>query len=177
VYEFGKVYSGGSRILQETANGWQASSIITLQTGTPFSVLCGSGSALNSRANYLGGGYGEPGGTEAKQGHYFNTANFACPTTAAPNAADGPPVDLAPFGASGRNILRSPDQKDVDLSISKHFPIYERTNLEFRGEFFNLFNWVNFGQPNNNLLGASPGAINVPGAGPRVVQFALKLNY
>jgi hypothetical protein len=177
LYDFGKAYNGGSSLLRQAANGWQAASIMTFQTGTPFSVLCASGSALNSRANYIGGGYTEPGGTKSKLEHYFNTAAFSCPISTVPGSGAGPAVDLPPFGASGRNIIASPGQKNIDLSIAKRFPIHESINLEVRSEFFNIFNWANFGTPNNNLLGASPGAIGIPGSGPRVIQFALKLNY
>jgi hypothetical protein len=177
LYDLGKVYTGEARTLGQVVNGWQAASIMTFQTGTPFSVLCASGSALNSRANYVGGGYGEPGGTESKLNHYFNTAAFSCPISTAPGTGTGPAVDLPPFGDSGRNIIRSPGQKNIDVSLAKRFPVHEETNIEFRSEFFNTFNWANFGSPNNNLLGASPGAIGVPGSGPRVIQFALKLNY
>lgn len=48
------------------------------------------------------------------------------------------------FGDTGCNILRGPNQKDVDISIIKHFPITERMNFEFRTEFFNPFNQVSF---------------------------------
>lgn len=177
LYDIGQAYRGGSSALGQAVNGWQAASIMTFQTGTPFSVLCASGSALNSRANYIGGSYGEPGGTKSKLNEYFNTAAFSCPISTVPGSGVGPAVDLPPFGVSGRNIIRAPGQKNIDLSLAKRFPVHEQTNLEFRGEFFNAFNWANFGTPNNDLLGAAPGAIGVPGSGPRVIQFALKLNY
>ena len=177
LYDFADVYQGASRAVREVVNGWQVGSIMTFQSGAPFSVLCASGSALNSRANYIGGSYTTPGGTESRLNDYINLAAFSCPISIAPGLGVGPPVDLPPFGTSGRNIIRAPGQKNIDFSISKHFPIHEAVNLEFRGEFFNLFNWANFGVPNNNLLGGSPGAITVPGSGPRVVQLALKLNF
>jgi hypothetical protein len=74
-------------------------------------------------------------------------------------------------------MLVGPGQADVDMSVFKHFPIREQMNLEFRAEFFNIGNWANFGNPNNNLLAANPGEIQLPGGGPRVIQFALKFNY
>ena len=177
IYELGKVYNGGSHLMEEAVNGWQAASIVTLQTGAPFSVLCASGSALNSRANYIGGSLTEPGGTRKNLGEYFNTSSFSCPLSTVPGSGVGAPVDLPPFGQSGRNLVRGPGQKNVDFSMSKHFAIHEATNLEVRGELFNIFNWANFGQPNNDLLGAGAGAINTLGSGPRVIQFAMKLNY
>ncbi len=177
VYEAGRLYGGGSKLLDEAANGWQAASIITLQSGLPFSVLCGAGSTLNSRANYIGGPLTEPGGTKKNLNEYFDEASFSCPLSTAPGSGMGPAVDLPPFGASGRNMVRGPGQKNVDFSVIKHFPVHEAVNFEARAEMFNIFNWANFGLPNNNLLGAGAGAINTLGSGPRVVQFALKLNY
>ena len=177
LYDLGQVYKGGTGPARQVVNGWQAASIMTFQTGTPFSVLCASGSALNSRANLVSSDMTEPGGTESKLNEYFNLAAFSCPLSTVPGSGIGPAVDLPPFGTSGRNILRGPGQKNIDLSLVKHFPLRQEANLEFRGEFFNAFNWANFGLPNNNLFGASPGAIAVPGSGPRIIQLALKLNY
>lgn len=177
LYDIGRLYQGNSKLMEQSANGWQVASIMTFQTGTPFSVLCVSGSAINSRANYIGGSETEPGSTESKLNEYFNVAAFSCPISTVPGSGAGPAVDLPPFGTSGRNIIRAPGQKNIDFSLIKRFPLYAETNLEFRGEFFNLGNWANFGTPNNNLLGAAPGAIGVPGSGPRVIQFGLKLNY
>jgi hypothetical protein len=178
LYDLGRVYEGGSRAMQQVANGWQAASILTFQSGYPFSVLCASGSALDSRANYNGEGFSEPGSTKSKVGEYFNVANFSCPvSTATVPGTFGPNVDQPPFGDSARNLVRSPGQRNVDFSLSKRFPLPESMNLEMRSEFFNIFNWTNFGIPNNNLLGGSPGAIGYTTTGPRVIQFALKLNY
>lgn len=72
---------------------------------------------------------------------YFNKAAFA-----------GTCTNTAPFGNSGRTLLRGPDRQNVDLSIVKFIPIQERTNLEFRSELFNTFNRVNFANPNNDVL-------------------------
>jgi Carboxypeptidase regulatory-like domain/TonB-dependent Receptor Plug Domain len=177
LYDLANPYQGSSSVLKQVVNGWQAATIMTFQTGAPFSVICASGSALNSRADYIGGSYTTSGGTESRLNDYINLAAFSCPISTVPGSGTGPAVDLPPYGASGRNIIRGPGQKNIDFSISKHFPIHEAINLEFRTEFFNLFNWANFGLPNNNLLGGSPGAITVLGSGPRVIQFALKLNF
>ena len=53
----------------------------------------------------------------------------------------------------------------------------EDRNVEFRSEFFNLFNFANFANPNNNQAALGAGTITATNAGPRVIQFALKLNY
>jgi hypothetical protein len=50
-------------------------------------------------------------------------------------------------------------------------------NLEFRAEFFNFFNWVNFGGPDSAVSNASFGIIGGTVTSPRIIQFALKLNF
>ncbi|PYS55233.1 MAG: hypothetical protein DMF76_26190, partial [Acidobacteria bacterium] len=98
------------------------------------------------------------------------------------------------FGSVGRNVLRGPKQVNVDVSIIKRFPISETKNIEFRAEFFNLFNHLNFANPisNFNAVPSSSidpntgqiignpgdfGRINSTSNNPRLVQFALKLNF
>jgi len=88
--------------------------------------------------------------------------------------------------------LRGPRQTNVDFSVIKRFPIRESKNIEFRAEFFNLFNQVNFANPISNLnaipaANFSPtGQIISPGDfgriistsnNPRIIQFAVKLNF
>src|SRR5206468_533241 len=99
------------------------------------------------------------------------------------------------IGNVGRNILRGPRQTNVDFSIIKRFTLNELKNLEFRAEVFNLFNHVNLANPISDLnaIFSSGGSTDVntgqvlqPGAfgriistsnNPRIVQFALKLNF
>ena len=89
----------------------------------------------------------------------------------------------------------APHQTNVDFSIIKRFPLRESTNIEFRAEFFNLFNHVNFANPISNFNAVSSSNIdpitgqilnNNPGDfgriistsnNPRLIQFALKLNF
>jgi hypothetical protein len=66
----------------------------------------------------------------------------------------------------------------MDLSIVKFIPIRESLRGELRAEFFNLFNWTNFANPNNNIAVPSTfGRITSTSSGPRVIQFAFKLNF
>jgi hypothetical protein len=97
---------------------------------------------------------------------YFDTTAFAVPTA---NTAD--------FGTLGRNIIRGPKQINTDLSIMKLFPITESQKVEFRAEFFNLFNNVNFANPVNVVSSGNFGQIASTTTGPRVIQFALKYNF
>jgi hypothetical protein len=98
------------------------------------------------------------------------------------------------IGNVGRNVLRGPHQVNVDLSVIRRFPFAESKNIEFRAEFFNLFNHVNLANPISDF-NAIPSASIDPNTGqikgdpgnfgriiatsnnPRLIQFALKLNF
>lgn len=106
-----------------------------------------------------------------------------------------PTVICTDFGNVGRNVLRGPSQMNVDFSVIKRICIDENKSIEFHAEFFNLFNHVNFANPISNLnaVTSSGGGIN-PNSGqiinpgdfgrivstsnnPRLIQFALKVNF
>jgi hypothetical protein len=168
VYDLPKFYKGNSGVAQRLANQWEMSGVMTIQTGAPFSVVCTSGSALFNRADVISGVSPTIGGSvNDKLNKYFNTAAFAATCT-----------NTAPYGTSARNTLRGPDQRDVDFSLIKFIPLTESTKLEFRTEFFNAFNTVNFANPQNNVLvPGTLGKITSATTGPRVIQFALKLSF
>lgn len=168
VYDLAKLYSGSSRLADGLANHWQFSGIVTLQSGTPFSVISTSGSATFNRADLLRTDMGKKtGSVKDRLNAYFDPAAYAATFIA-----------TTPFGTSGRNILRGPGQANVDFSIIKMIPVSEKNQFEFRAEFFNMFNTVNFANPNNNAT--VPGTlarITATSTGPRVVQFALKYSF
>jgi hypothetical protein len=113
------------------------------------------------------------GSTTSRLTEYFNKAAFV-PSNLASATFD----PNAPFGNTGRNILIGPGQKNFDFSVVKFIPIREHFNAEFRTEFFNLFNWANFANPANNIsVPLTFGRITAASSGPRVIQFAAKLNF
>jgi hypothetical protein len=157
------------------ADGWELTGIITLQTGQPFSVLTGSDNSSTGlgtdRPNIVGDAHA---GSQTVD-HWFNTAAFA------PNA-------VLTFGDAGRNILIGPGVHNVDFSLIKNTRLGERLNMQFRAEFFNIFNHPNFGLPSNVLTAPNFGALNqtadvaqnnvgLGSGGPRLVQFGLKLSF
>ena len=130
----------------------------------PFTVTA-SGTSLNAPFNtqvadqtkpevaILGGiGQGSP---------YFDTTAYAA-------------VTAARLGNSGRNSLKGPTYKDVDLALMKDFGIYESLHLQFRAEFFNLFNHTNFENPVTVTSSANFGQI-ISANPSREIQGALKL--
>ena len=167
-------------------NNWQLNGILTLQTGTPFSIVDIVGNNIIQRANFASGFSGSietSGDTQSRLNGFFNTAAFALsrPILAGTNLGtpNNPTFDPNnPFGNTPRNFLYGPGQKNMDFSIVKFIPIRESIRGEFRTEFFNLFNWANFANPNNNIAVPSTfGRITATSAGPRVIQFAFKLNF
>jgi hypothetical protein len=81
------------------------------------------------------------------------------------------------FGNVPTGVVMGPGQANVDLAIMKKIPITERFNAEFRTEFFNLFNHPQFRDPDNNVADSTFGVISATSVNPRVIQFALKLNF
>jgi hypothetical protein len=172
-------YETESRVMRFLLNNYQINGIITLQTGTPFSVIESNGTSVIQRANFASGfaGQVETGNTDPS-GFFFNTAAFTRSTLFLVGTTRNPNFDPnAPFGNTGRNFLYGPGQKNVDFSVVKFLPFTERVRGEFRTEFFNLFNFANFANPVNNILSPQFGRITSASSGPRVIQFAFKLNF
>ena len=84
------------------------------------------------------------------------------------------------FGTLGRNTFRGPGLYNADVALIKDTPIGTRgsaelATLQFRAEFFNLFNIVNFGLPANTVTGPGFGMISRTAGTSRQIQFSLKL--
>ena len=166
IYDLPKFYKGSSHFVRQVGNGWELASVLTLQSGTPFSILTNDTAFVEARADAVAGC--DPvlsGSVESRLSKYFNTSCFTEATA------------VGDFGNTGRNILRGPNQENVDISLIKYFPITERMKFEFRSEFFNAFNMVSFDNPINVLASANVGQIVATSTGPRVIQFALKFNF
>jgi hypothetical protein len=152
-------------------NGWELSSVTTWQNGFPFSVVSGIDNSLTAvggdRADFIGADLQEAklsGLSHAQMAdRFFNTALFRT------NA-------IGTFGNSGRNILRGPGFFNTDLGLIKNTGITEKTNLQFRSEFFNVFNNVNFSNPGATVGTAGFGKIT-SARDPRILQLMLKLMF
>ncbi len=176
----------GSGFVSGLLNNWQVATIIVAQSGLPFSIVNSNDTSIISRANsnraYTGDIY-TAGNASTRLNAYFNTAAFSrsCVTatcsTAVGTVTNPTFESSAPFGNTMRNFLTGPGQKNVDISFIKLIPITERVRGEFRTELFNAFNFVNYANPNNNLIGANFGVIERASAGPRVIQLAFKLSF
>jgi hypothetical protein len=150
--------------------GWQASGIVSFQTGFPFTVQSGQDFAntgtLNARPDRTCSGQGKK-----TVESWFDTSCFTTTALAAALASGQPR-----FGNSGRNILDGPGVNNWDLALLKDFQISERFKLEFRSEFFNAFNYAHFGNPGAVVGNPTIGIITNAGE-PRDIQFGLKLSF
>jgi len=150
-------------------SGWQLNSIVTLQTGQPFTVaLPGEFDNSNTGRAFLGFGAGDrpnvignPVLSNPDAQGWFDTAAFALPA-------------FGSFGNSGRNVLSGPPLRTLHLSLLKDTAVTETVKLQLRAEFFNLFNTPNFDQP--NIFFGTPGFGRILSARDcREIQFGLKL--
>jgi len=179
----------GSGILAKIFSGWRTSGVIIAQSGLPFSITDSLGGTIyginGSRASFAPDATIETallsGDVESRLSRYFNTAAFA----RAPVISDGeqingkfPVADSGTlFGNTGRNILRGPGQRNFDAALARKAKLREASYLEFRAEFFNAFNNVNFALPHSNIASTDFGVIDRTSSSPRVIQLALKLHF
>ncbi|MDQ1639159.1 MAG: hypothetical protein QOF62_2498 [Pyrinomonadaceae bacterium] len=197
--QFAKESSAGKVLL----GNWQVATIVTSMSGLPIDIVdTGAGSlyglngAALSRPNLVGDPF-----SNVPAGYFFNPLAFARPVVAA-GAVIPSSGGLATAAAVGtdigtltRNILRGPHQNNVDFSVIKRFRFMESKAIEFRTEFFNLFNTVNYANPISDLNAVPAANFNADGtinptlgagrfgkiistsSNPRLIQFGLKFSF
>jgi hypothetical protein len=177
-----------SAVPRTFTNGWELLSISSISSGAPFTVYSGiqqTGAGTNGadRPDQIA----VPRLSTARQQRqdYFGMGNanastyFSIPI----QVAGGTGPNQGRFGTLGRNTFRGPAYYDFDFSLIKDTPLgrrssgVERMDLQFRGEFFNLFNIVNMGLPANTLAGSGFGEISRTAGTSRQIQLSLKLIY
>ncbi len=150
---------------------WQFNTIVTLESGFPFTPQVGSnrsgdGDTRNPDRPSINPAFSGPV-VLGNPNQWFNPAAFILPAAGT-------------YGNLGRGVYSGPGLADVDASLFKDTAITERTNLQFRAEFFNLLNHANFGTPNATVFSSgavspSAGLITTTATTSRQIQFGLKL--
>lgn len=166
--------------------GWQLLNITSLTSGPPFTVYSGI-----QQTGAGAGGTDRPdlvsmpvfSTSRAIREDYFgrgenNASFFSIPI----NLTGGTGPNAGRFGTLGRNTFRGPGFHQFDVAVIKNTPFGRRGNgelgiLEFRAEFFNVLNIVNFGLPSNTVRGSGFGLISKTAGPSRQIQFSLKLVY
>ena len=161
-------------------NGWEITGISSWQNGFRFTVYSGVDNSFSGvgsdRADFTGRNISQArfGDRSHAQmvNQYFDTSLFTV------NA-------VGTYGNAPRNMLANPGLFNIDMAAIKYFPVNERMKIQFRAEFFNLLNNVNFtvpglgsANPNESAAGNIVGTGNfgklTQAADPRILQFALK---
>ena len=178
------LHDGG--IAGAIAGNWELTTTALARTGFPVNVLMPSnytapdGASGTERPDLVPGvSLTPPGGKNVAE--WINPAAFATPA--------------GEFGTAPRDLVRGPGTWQVDLGIAKHIPLTERASLEFRSEFFNIFNHSQLGPPQStfnpanttgfgsiittvNLNTSIISPITPVGSGtPREIQFALRIAF
>ncbi|PYS20722.1 MAG: hypothetical protein DMG11_29025 [Acidobacteria bacterium] len=163
--------------IRKVVGGWVLSGVTVLQSGTPMTISYTNTNNVRGkttdRASLKAGctyaDLGTSGRLQDRLRQYFNTS---CITTPAVVGDDGRATG---FGNMGVSIIDGPGQRNTDISIVKTIPLgFENKSLEFRSEFFNLFNTANFSNPATDFNSSDFGRISTTAVNPRFVQLALK---
>jgi hypothetical protein len=147
--------------------GWQLAVVVQSQSGNPFNVVT-SNSTVNGVANTLRPDVSGPVETTGDVDGWFDTSVFSA---------------VPRFGNLGRNVIIGPGFNNTDFAVIKNTNLGESWKLQFRAEFFDLFNHANFGRPGNVVGTPSFGRITSTrfptgeSGSSRQIQFALKLIY
>jgi hypothetical protein len=147
------------------AGGWELAGTIQLQTGNHLTATLGSnvsnnGKTTGDRPNLSGDANAGPKNVNST---WFNTTAFSAPAAAT-------------YGNERRGTIVGPAYNNVDLNVSRRFTLPRDASLQFRAEFFNLFNHPNWGLPATTFGTSSFGTIT-SALDPRSSQFALKLYF
>jgi hypothetical protein len=157
-------------LVGQVINGWNLSAIATWQSGFPFTVFSDDDNSFSSigadRADLVSSSIANAKLSSGRShsvltNEWFNTAAFE-------------PNRVGTFGNTGKNALRGPRYFDMDLALLKSAKLSKRFSMQFRAEFYNSLNNVNFGMPDGGLTDSSFGQIT-SAQDPRILQMALKI--
>jgi Carboxypeptidase regulatory-like domain/TonB-dependent Receptor Plug Domain len=163
------------------ANGWQASAIITYQSGFPIRIQDQNDTELQSSIFF------ESTNTPSQVGPvqflnprtnlnaaWFDTSSFCDPSSSPTVKIPVCPTPYGSFGNTPHALCCGPALSNTDLVIAKRTPITERINTEFRAEFYNTWNHTEFTNPDGNFSSSTFGLV-LNTRPPRVMQFGLKI--
>jgi hypothetical protein len=180
----GKPYLNQPGIVNRIAGHWELTSTVVARTGFPVNVTIDrtapDGDTADQRPDRVPGvSLLPPGGRTV--GRWINPAAFVAPAAGT-------------FGDTPRDVARGPGAWQMDLGIGKHIPVSERVALDFRSEFFNIFNHPQYGLPQSDIspyLAGEQGVfgnilstvntttpVSPVGTGtPREIQFSLRVAF
>jgi hypothetical protein len=155
----------GQGLAKKALGGWELASTTSMTSGAPFNITTGVDASLtgvgNDRPDLVGNPFRAYSSENDMLQAFFNPAAFA-------------QNQPGRYGNVGRNLLVGPHPSTTDLALVKAFPIGDRFGkIQFRAEFYNSFNHVNFSSPTAAWNNRNFGRILSAGS-PRILQFALR---
>jgi hypothetical protein len=168
-----------SGIERALLGGWMLDAVVTIQSGSALTIADTNSKNVfginEDRAQLTGSCSNRQlvrgGSIESKLNAYFNAACFTTPPVI---GADG--IGTA-FGNSATGIVDGPGQANIDIAFSKSITIHESSSLQFRAEFFNLFNHPQFANPDANFTSPTFGVISSTAVNARVGQVAVRFSF
>ena len=157
-----------NKLANNLLGGWTVTAIQSFMTGLPISFFAGQDVALDGTGEQQ---FAQLTGQPVKIAHpsrsaevheFFNTGAFGL-------ASQGN------YGNAGKGLLYGPAYADTDAAVLKDFTLHDTLKLQYRTEAFNVFNQVNFSNPNSTFNGGGFGAIGSTFGASRQLQLALKL--
>lgn len=169
VYELpfgrGRRFGGGiNRVTDLLLGGWALEGVTRLETGPPILISSGVDRANTGRSTQRPDLVGDPDAGPRTADEWFNTKAFALPA-------------IYTFGNAGQYITNADSIIGIDMAVQKDFRITERQRVEFRTEFFNMPNVVNFGDPIGAQNRNDFGRISSQRTNPRQIQFGLRYRF
>ena len=186
-------FANTSGFTKAALGGWEASGVLVLQSGAPFSILDPAGGSVYALASTpsstatFNPGFGcgnapSHGSPESRLANWVNPLAYTPDPLA--TLSDGTASDGTLYGNTPRNCIIGPPQKNVDFTLDKTFKLGERQSLRFRTDFFNLFNHPSFQIPAATSVSPIAGGVGGGSAPitstvgtPRLIQFSLKYGF
>lgn len=166
-----KFFGGWSRYVDAGFGGWSLEGIARVETGSPLNIVSGSDvagiGASAQRPNIIGNpAVASIHGNALNNMPMFNTAAYA-------------PAAVGTYGNASQNSAQADGRSNYDASVNKSWRVVEGQNVNFRAEFFNLPNHVNFINPPGSNLTITSKSFGLPTAAtaPRQIQFAFRYNF
>jgi outer membrane receptor protein involved in Fe transport len=168
-----------NRFTRLALNGWTVTGIWTANSGQPFTVTTGTDNYFsglgNNRPSVIPGKTPHTLPQSSRRGEmkqWFDTSAYCRPGLDAGCPGVGPAGYL---GNTRPMQLDVPGYKNVDASLFRSFNVYEQVKFQLRGEFSNVFNFVNLGGPSASISSGTYGQITGSGGGQRIIQVGGRL--
>jgi outer membrane receptor protein involved in Fe transport len=175
----GRKFGGGmSKAADLIVGGWNTSFLVMAHSGFPVTILGVDGTNQAVRGNVRANHYRALTYQNQSIDNWFGTGNSFCAAGVDDGKCAYGNAALGQFGNTAIGTEQAPSFFDFDSSIGKRFKFAEKKSLDFRVEFFNLFNHASFGPPGRTLATPSTfGVITTQTTPSRNIQFGLKLMF